>query len=63
MTAKAIDLENSFLLTYQILGLLVKTLATDEKYPVLKRDNLTIPSQMQLSPKLKTFYEFFAAFL
>ena len=30
------------LLTWKILGLLVNTLAADEKYPVLNRDNLTI---------------------
>ena len=41
------------ILTCQILGLLVNTLATDEKYPVLNRDNLTIPIQMQLSQKEK----------
>ena len=51
------------LLKCQILGLLVNTLAADEKYPVLTRDNLTIPIQMQLSQKQKTFSEFFAAFL
>ena len=51
------------LLTWHILGLLVNTLAADEKYPVLNRDNLTIPIQMQLSQKQKTFSEFFAAFL
>ena len=39
------------------------TLATDEKYPVLNRENLTIPIQMQLSPKKKTSSQFFAAFL
>ena len=50
-------------MTCQILGLLVKTLAANEKYPLLKRDNLTIPFQMQLSQKQKTFSEFFAAFL
>ena len=50
-------------MTCQILGLLVKTLAANEKYPLLKRDNLTIPIQMQLSQKQKTFSEFFAAFL
>ena len=55
--------KKSFFLTCQILGLLVNTLATDEKYPVLNRDNLTIPIQMQLSQKQKTFSEFFAAFL
>ena len=45
------------------LGLLVNTLATDEKYPLLNRDNLTIPIQMQLSQKQKTFSEFFDGFL
>ena len=35
----------------------------DEKYPVLNRDNLTIPIQMQLSQKQKTFYQFFPGFL
>ena len=53
----------SLLLTCQILGLLVNTLAADEKYPVLNRDNLTIPIQTQLSQKQKTFSQFFAAFL
>ena len=51
------------LLTCQILGLLVKTLARDEKYPVLNRDNLTIPIQMELSQKQTTFSLFFVAFL
>ena len=55
--------KKSLLLTWKILGLLVNTLAADEKYPVLNRDNLTIPIQMQLSQKQKTFSEFFAAFL
>ena len=35
---------------------------TDEKYPVLNIGNLTIPIQMQLSQKTKTFSQFFAAF-
>ena len=55
--------KKAFLLTCQILGLLVNTLAADEKNPVLNRDNLTIPIQMQLSQKQKTFSQFFAAFL
>ena len=50
--------KKSLLLTCQILGLLVNTLATDEKYPVLNRDNLTIPIEMQLSEKQNTFYQF-----
>ena len=55
--------KKSLLLTCQILGLLVNTLATDEKYPVLNRDNLTIPIQMQLSQKKKTFSQFLPSFL
>ena len=51
------------LLTSQIFGPLFNTLPTGEKYPLLKRDNLTIPIQMQLSHKQKNFSEFFAAFL
>ena len=43
------------LLTWKILGLLVNTLAANEKYDVLNRDNLTIPIQMLLSQKQKTF--------
>ena len=35
----------------KILGLLVNTLAADEKCPVLNTDNLMIPIQMQLSQK------------
>ena len=53
--------ERSLLFTGQVLGLVDNTLAADEKYPVLNRDNLTIPIQMQLSQKQKTFSQFFAA--
>ena len=38
-------------------------MAADEKYPVLDRDNLTIPIQIQLSQKQKTFSQFLCAFL
>ena len=55
--------KKSLLLRWKTLGLLVNTLADDEKYPVLNRDNLTIPIQMELSQKQKTFWQFFAAFL
>ena len=41
---------------------LVTTSAADEKYPVLNRDNLTIPIQMELSQKEKTFSEVFDSF-
>ena len=46
----------------EILGQLVKSLRTNEKYPVLKRDNLMIPIHMQLSRKQNTFSQFFKAF-
>ena len=61
--ARKLCSKNALLLTCKILGLLVNTLATDEKYPVLNRDNLTIPIQMQLSEKQKTFSQFSAPFL
>ena len=61
--ARKLCSQKSLLLTCQILRLLVNTLATDEKYPLLNRDNLTIPIQMQLSEKEKGFSEIFAAFL
>ena len=50
------------LLKCQILGLLVKTLAADEKYPAPNKDNLTIPNQMQLSQKKKFFFNFWVDF-
>ena len=55
--------KTSLLFTCQILGLLVNTLAADEKYPVLNRDNLTIPIQIQLSQKHKILCYYFTAFL
>ena len=63
ITAKSIELEKFLLLTCKILGLLVNTLATDEGYPILNRDNLMIPSQMQLSQKQKTFSQFLIPYL
>ena len=63
ITAKSISFEKSLFFTCQILGLLVNTLAADEMYPVLNRDNFTIPIQMQLSQKQKTFSQFPSAFL
>ena len=55
--------KKSLFLTCEILGLLANTLATNEKYPVLNRDNLTITIQMQLSEKQTIFARLFAAFL
>ena len=54
--------KTSLWLTCKILSVLVKTLAADEKYPVLKRDNLMIPIQSPLSRKQKSFCHFFADF-
>ena len=51
------------LLICKILGLLVKTLAADEKYPVFHREDLMIPIKMQLSQKQKTFSQFLVVFL
>ena len=38
-------------------------MAADEKYPLLKKDNLMIPIQMQLYQQQKTFSQFFAPHL
>ena len=56
------SIRETFSNSCQILGLLVNTLAADYKYPVLNRYNLTIPIQMQLYQKEKTFSHFFPAF-
>ena len=50
-------------LTSKILLNLVNTLAADEMYSFLNRDNLTIPIQMQLSQKQKKFSQIPATFL
>ena len=47
----------------KLLRLFVKTLTDDGKYCLLYRDNLRQPIQILLSQKLKTFSEFFPAFL
>ena len=62
ITARSLALEKASLIDMQDLGLLVNTLAADEKYPVLHRDNLTIPIQMQLSHKQDTFPQFLLHF-
>ena len=54
--------KKSLLLRWKTLGLLVNTLAANEKYPVLNRDNLMIPIQMKLSEKEKSFSQIFAKF-
>ena len=55
--------KKSLLLTCQILAHLLNTLAADEKYPPLNRDNLTIPIQMHLSEKQITIPQFLVVFL
>ena len=55
--------KKSLLLTCQILGLLVSTLAADETYPVLNRNNFAIPIHKQLWQKQKTFSQFVSWFL
>ena len=45
-----------------MLGLFLNTLAADEKYPFLNTDNLTIPNQMQIFQKHKTFSQFLLHF-
>ena len=55
--------KRSLLLTYKILVLFVNTLAPNGRYPVLNRDNLVIPIQMQLFQKQKKISGFLTAFL
>ena len=55
--------KKSLFLTCKFLRLLVKTFGANEKYLAEHSDNLTIPFQMQLSQKQKTFSEFFDEFL
>ena len=60
--SRQLSWRKSLFLTSKILALLLNTLSANEKYPGLNRDNLTIPIQMQLSQKQKSFTHFFAAF-
>ena len=50
--------KKSLLMACDFLGLLVNTLATDEKYPLLNREILAIPIQLHLSQKEKYFLSF-----
>ena len=56
------SVEKFLLVICNILGLFVNTLTADDKYSLLKKDNLTQTIQMQLSEKQKTFSEFFVHF-
>ena len=48
---------------HQFLRLLANTLRVNEKRYLLTRHNLTQTTQIQLSEKQKTFFQFFFAFL
>ena len=48
---------------FEILGVFYNTLTADDKYPVLDRENLPFPIQMQLSQKRNNFSRFFAPFM
>ena len=48
---------------FKILGLFVSTLASDDKYSLLYRNNLTQLMQILLSQRQKTFSRFFSPFL
>ena len=50
-------------MTSKVLRIFVNILTTDDKYSLLNTDNLRHPIQMQLSPKEKTFSDFFSAVL
>ena len=57
------SLKKSFLVRSEILGLLVNTLTADCEYAPHNRENLALPTQMQLSKKVKTCWGFVIAFL
>ena len=63
MTARILSWKKYLLLRCQILGLFANILAANDKYLVLNRVNLTIPVEMQLSQKQKSFSEVFSSFL
>ena len=53
----------SLLMIYQILGLFVNTLTSDNKYSLCNSEVLQQPIQMQLSKKEMTFSQFYVPFL
>ena len=60
---KKLSCKNCLLLRSQIFWLLLKVLATDSKDPLLNRDTLMKPIQIQLSHIQKFFSHFLAEFL
>ena len=47
---------------YKILGLLVNTLTTDDKFSLFNKDNLTQPIEMDMPKKQKKNFIFFRIF-
>ena len=60
---RQLSLEKSLLVIGKISALFFNTLTAGHNYSLLNRDNLTQRTQMQLSPKGKTFCQFFSTFL
>ena len=56
-------LKKSLLLSCQIFGLLVNTLAADERYPAFNRDNLTNTNLDAIISEKKLFLSFLLHFL
>ena len=54
--------KKSVLVRHKALKLFVNTLSADDKYSLLKRDNLTQPIRTILSRKQKPFYQLLLAF-
>ena len=61
ITAQTIEFEKVSLNDVESLKT-VNLFTADDKYSLLKRDNLTQPIQMQLSQKEKIFINFFVKF-
>ena len=57
------EMELSLLVISEFLGLFVDTFYPDGKYSFHYSENLQQPIQMQLSKKIKMFYQYFAPFL
>ena len=56
------ELQKSFLDTWNFFSRFLNTLTTGDNYSVVTRDNWMQTIQMHLSQKQKVFSEFFAAF-
>ena len=54
--------KKSVLVRRKALELFVNTLSADDKYSLLKRDNLMQPIRTQLSQEQKPFYQLLLAF-